>query len=263
MAEIQGIRRLYPAESTLAGFIPHDGVFGEAAFPAPGPDDIRRTLVLAGCDPATGLLAAELARAANVRLLALPRSSRAALALLGQGLVHVAGLHLARAEEAGGNAAVVREALGAGYHLIHVSRWEEGLAHASTVRLSSVQGTVGSALRWVGREAGSGARQILDELFDGRKPPRRMAADHRGVAEAIRNGWADVGVCLRLVSEEAGLGFLPIRHEDYHLCFPTTLDGDPRIQALISILQSPRFRKAVGDLPGYESRATGELQQIR
>ena len=39
------------------------------------------------------------------------------------------------------------------------------------------------------------------------------------MAEAIRAGWADAGVCLRLVSDQAGLDFLSIREEAYDLCF--------------------------------------------
>ncbi len=259
-AEVQGRRWLYPAESTATGMVAHDGVSGEGAFPEGVGSDARRTLVMAGCDPAAGLLAAELARTANVRLIALPRSSRTALTLLGRGLVHVAGVHLARAEGPGGNAAVVREALGSGYTLIHAARWDEGITFAPAVRLSSVGGAVGASLRWVGREAGSGARQCLDELLDGRKPPRRLATDHRGVAEAVRSGWADAGVCLRLVSEEAGLGFLSVRQEDYELCFPESSAGDHRIGALLQALRSPSYRKAVGELPGYDSRGTGELR---
>ena len=69
-----------------------------------------------------------------------------------------------------------------------------------------------SDLCWIGREVGSGARQCLEELPGSRRVvPRFMASDHRGVAEAVRSGWADAGVCLRLVSEEAGLDFLAIR----------------------------------------------------
>lgn len=259
-AEVQGRRWLYPAEATVTGMVPHDGVSEGGSLPGPGGTEARRTLVMAGCDPAAGLLAAELARTANVRLVALLRSSRTALSLLGQGLVHVAGVHLTSAEVPGGNAAVVREALGAGYTLLHVARWDEGITFAPSTRLSSVRGAVGSSLRWVGREAGSGARQCLDELLDGRKPPRRLASDHRGVAEAVRSGWADAGVCLRLVSEEAGLGFLSVRQEDYELCFPETSAGDHRIGALCQALRSPSYRKAVGELPGYDSRGTGELR---
>ena len=56
---------------------------------------------------------------------------------------------------------------------------------------------------------GPGPGSASTSCSDGRRPPRRLASDHRGVAEAVRNGWADAGVCLRLVSEEAGLGFPP------------------------------------------------------
>lgn len=261
-ADVRGTRRLYPVEATVAGMVPHDGVHDGGRLPESEGTEARRTLVLAGCDPATGLLAAELARSANVRLVALTRSSRSALALLGQGLVHVAGVHLAGPDDPGGNAAVVREALGPGYRLLHAARWDEGIAFAPAARLSTVRGAVGANLRWVGREAGSGARQCLDELLEGRKPPRRLASDHRGVAEAIRSGWADAGVCLRLVGEEAGLGFLSVRREEYDLCIHEPSAGDHRIQALIQALRSPSYRRSVGELPGYDSRVTGELREV-
>jgi molybdate-binding protein/transcriptional regulator with XRE-family HTH domain len=262
-AEVGGSTRLYPAEATATGTLPHDGVYEGGTRIEHEGSDPRRTLILAGCDPAAGLLTAELARVAGVRLIALPRSSRVALSLLGQGLVHVAGVHLARVDEPGGNARVVREALGADYKLLRAVRWEEGIAFAASARLSSVRAAVGSNLRWVGREPGSGARQCLDELLEGRKPPRRLASDHRGVAEAVRHGWADAGVCLRLVTEEVGLGFLPVRQEDYDLCFPGRFEGDYRIQALLQAVRSPSHRAALGELPGYDTRGAGELREAR
>jgi molybdate-binding protein len=217
---------------------------------------------MACCDPAAGLLAVQLVRAADIRLIALPRSSRTALSLIGRGLVHVAGIHLTPAEQPGGNAAIVRRELGAGYNLLRVARWEEGIAFAPGLRLPSVREAMVSNLRWVGREDGSGARQCLDELFGDRRPARRFASDHRGVAEAVRSGWADAGVCLRLVSEEAGLDFLPVREEVYDLCFPDRWEGDPRIQALLQVVRSPSYRRALGELPGYDSAETGELHRV-
>lgn len=261
-AEVRGSRRLYPVEPTAAGAMAHDGVSGGGRPRGRDPDGPRRTLVLAGCDPSAGLLAAELARAAGVRLLALGRSSRAALDLLARGLVHVAGLHLGRADEPGGNARIVREALGAGYRLVRVARWEQGIAFAPTARLRSVRGALAGGIRLVGREAGSGARQCLDELLDGRRPPRRLASDHRGVVEAIRQGWAEAGVCPRLVGEEAGLGFLAVRREDYDLCYPEAFEGDHRLEALVRVLRSPSYRATLGELPGYDSRETGEVRSV-
>jgi molybdate-binding protein/transcriptional regulator with XRE-family HTH domain len=261
-AEVGATRMLYPAEPTESVFVPHDGVYGHASFRGAVAADPGRTLVVACCDPAVGLLAAALAREAGIRLLALPRPSRTALGLLGQGLVHVAGVHLATVGQPDGNAAIVRRELGTGYALLRVARWEEGVAATPGLRLTSAGKAVGSRLRWVGREPGSGARQCLDELFGDRRPPRRLASSHRGVAEAVRSGWADAGVCLRLVTEEAGLDFLPIREEFFDLCFPERWESDPRIQALLRVVRSPSYRTALGELPGYRSTESGELQRI-
>jgi molybdate-binding protein len=219
--------------------------------------------VIACCDPAVGLLAAELARTADVRLIALQRPSRMSLTLIGRGLVHAAGLHLTRADQPGGNVGVVRSELGSGYSLLRVACWQEGIAFAPGRRFPSVRAAVRSDLRWIGREDGSGARQCLDELLGGRRGvPRCVASDHRGVAEAIRSGWADAGVCLRLVSEEAGLNFLDVREEAYDLCFPARWEGDLRIQALLDVVRSPSYRRALSELPGYDSAETGELQHV-
>lgn len=265
--EVGGKTRWYPVETTAAGLIAHDGVSAPGAATRekerpPRPDG--RTLLVAGCDPAAGLLAAALARDAGIRLIVLPRSSRAALALLARGVIHVAGVHLAGANagDGDGNARIVRETLGAGHGLIRLARWEEGIAVAPSARTSSIGAVVRSRLRWIGREPGSGARLCQDELLEGRRPPRRQASDHRGVAQAVRNGWADAGVCLQLVSEEAGLDFLPVRGEDYDLCYPSRLESDPRLQTLLRVLRSPSYRMALGELPGYDSRQTGELQHV-
>jgi molybdate-binding protein len=112
-------------------------------------------------------------------------------------------------------------------------------------------------LQWVGREPGSGARQCLDELLEGRRAPRHVAPDHRSVALAIRCGWADAGVCLRLASDEAGLGFLDLRREAYDLCFPEGLAKDRRLRALVDVVRSSRYRALWGDLPGCEARTAG------
>jgi molybdate-binding protein len=92
--------------------------------------------------------------------------------------------------------------------------------------------------------------------------PRRLASSHRGVAEAVRCEWADAGVCLRLVSEEAGLDFLRVREEFYDLCFPSRWEADPRVKALLRVVRSASYRKALNDLPGYSSAETGEQHHV-
>jgi molybdate-binding protein len=260
---VAGRVRLYPVEANPLGVVPHDGVAEEGACRDAGTADPSATLVIACCDPAVGLLAEVLARSAGVRLLALPRSSRSALALLEQGLVHAAGVHLAAAGASEGNAAAVRHGLGPGFQLLRVARWEEGISLAPSLRLPTVREAVRADLRWVGREAGSGARQCLDELLAGRRPPpERVATDHRGVAEAVRLGWAEAGVCLRLASEEAGLDFLGVREEAYDLCYPDALRDDTRLRALHEAVRSSSYRQWLDALPGYDVAETGEVQPV-
>src|SRR5262245_14373355 len=88
VAEVGGRVLRFPAEATGAGVVPHDGFGDDDAIDGPDP---RTTLVLAGCDPAAGLLAGEYTRQTGFRLIALPRPSGEALSLLGRGLVHAAG----------------------------------------------------------------------------------------------------------------------------------------------------------------------------
>ncbi len=258
LAQVGGRVLRVPVEATAAGAVPHDGLTGQALALSADPS---RTLLLAGCDPAVGLLAGALARAHGFRVLALLRSSRRALGLLRAGLVHAAGVHLG--DDAADNDIVVKELLGPGYRRVHVARWTEGIALLPGLAVDSVGAAVGATLRWVGREEGSGARKCLELILEGREPEpeglRRIASDHRGVVETIRTGWAQAGVCVELAAREGGLEFLPVRQEDYDLFFAEAEEQDPRIVALLDCLRSRAHAALVAGLPGYNAARTGEL----
>jgi molybdate-binding protein/DNA-binding XRE family transcriptional regulator len=259
-ADVARRRLLYPVEPTCVP-LAHQGVFHEGRFEDRArvlPTDI---LVVASCDPALGLLANEYQRLSGFQILALQRPSREALSLLARGLVHVAGVHLERRGQRGGNAAAARESLGEAFCLLRTAFWQEGLAVASRRRIRSVQSAIDGRLRWVGREPGSAAGELQQELLAGRVP-KHVVRGHRSVAEAVRAGWADVGVCVRLVSEEAGLEFLAVREESCQLCFAAQSSGDPRLRALVETVQSPAYRTLVRDLPGYDVSETGELERV-
>ena len=257
------MERLYPAEPTALGMIPHDGVIHPGAPQSQAANDPRRTLVMACCDPAVGLLAAALAGTAGFRLLALQRPSRTALELLGQGLVHAAGVHLCRADEPGGNGMVVRGKLGAGYSLLRVARWEEGIALAPERGVRSIRAAVHSNLRWIGREDGSGARQCLDELLGSRRrppgawPPTTAASPRPFVAAgpmpASASAWS---------ARRPGWTFSAFVKRPTISASPPALPATRESRALQEIVRSPLYRKALGELPGYDSTETGQLQQV-
>ncbi len=252
----------FPVETTVAGMLPHDGVVRRGKTISARDANPDKTLVLASCDPAAGLLALQFERLTGFRLLPLYRNSRESLELLRQGLVHIAGIHLASAKEESGNAQAAKTMLGNGFSLLRFAVWEEGLAVRPAVAKTSVKSLVNANLRWIGREPGAGARQCQDEVLGNRRRPRRLAKDHRGVADAILSGWADVGVCLRLVSEQARLGFIHLRSEAYDLCFASSLQADVRLKKLVEFLRSPTTHRLFEPLPGYELAQTMETRDI-
>ncbi len=266
-ATVGSRRLLFPVEPTAVGVVPHDGTYRLGAVERRHGSG-QSTVVIAGCDPAVGLLASELRRVDGIRVLPLTRSSRDALSLLDRGLVHAAGVHWFSPDKKdgrGGNDAVVSKTLGAGYALLHLARWQEGVALAPSIRARSTTVLARSRIRWVGREEGSGARRCLDRLLGRARAAKRfrhLASDHRGVAQAVASGWADAGVAVRLAAEEAGLGFLPVQQEDYELCVPDALRSDRAVLALERALGSRAVRALYRELPGYDSRRMGEERAV-
>ncbi len=259
-AEIDGQILSYPIEEPCAIEYAHDGVFAEGLDRCTAEESPSRTLVLACCDPAAGLLASQFARMTGMRMIVLGRSSSAALNLLAENRVHVAGIHLATAGGRSGNAAVAARELGKAAGLLRIARWEEGVAFRPRHAATTLRNLLRERVEWVGREPGSGAEQCQKQVLGTRRRPARVVGDHRGVADALRNGWADAGVCVRLVGEEAGLEFFSVRLEDYDLVFAKGLQDDPRIQALVRVVRSASYRRLIGDLPGYDAARTGELE---
>jgi len=258
LARIADRLRAYAVEDDSPQLDWHDGVEGREPVAREAGGEAERTLVIACCDPAAPLLAAEYRRQFAMRLIVLRRNSAAALDLLAGGLVHAAGLHLAPAGDRPGNRTAARARLGTGFRLVRVARWEEGIAFHPRLGAASGRSLARAGTRWVGREAGSGARQCQDLVLAGRLAPRHEAFDHRSVTAAIRSGWADAGPCVRLAAEEAGLRFHGVRQECYDLCYPGPLQDDPRLAALVATLRSRRYRERLGELPGYSTASTGE-----
>ena len=93
----------------------------------------------------------------------------------------------------------------------------------------------------VNRNQGSGTRALIDRLLDGAKPSGYAVQprNHNAVAAAVVQGRADWGVTLDTIARTAGLGFLPVQHEQYDFVVPKARAERPGVKA---------FRARLADL---------------
>jgi putative molybdopterin biosynthesis protein len=232
--------------------------------------EIDSALLIAGCDPATAILADWLARHRSpVCAVALSCSSSRALAALIEGRAHAAGVHLKDPGSGEYNLAPTRSALGHRPSIVvNFARWELGLATGAGTRLGihGIADLARPGIRLVNREGGAGARAFLDEALAELGIDATSiegygfeAAGHLEVAAAIASGRADAGVTIRLAAEAYGLPFIPIREECYDLVFLTRDLETAPVRAMLDALNSRRFALEVSQLCAYDTNQMGQV----
>ena len=257
----------------LAGATVRRVGFAAAGGRVTGPDTViplgppRPTLVVAGCDPALPLLELPLSLLEPpVSFLWWPCASQEALALAGDGLVHVAGAHL-RGASGDYNTAPAAEFLPDGGEVIGFCSWREGLVLRPDLagHIAGLPDVARAGLRLVNREPGAEARRLLDrELARHGIAPDRLAGyqtratGHLEVAAAIAAGLADVGVASEPAALAYELAFVPLAAERFDLVVPTALAASREIQGLHRALGSPWLHDQLASLPGYGVAQCGE-----
>ena len=79
------------------------------------------------------------------------------------------------------------------------------------------------------------------------------------VAVQVASGGADVGLGILAAARALGLDFVPVATERYDLCIPERFLDDPRVVALLEILNTGEFREVVAALGGYDVTEMGRV----
>ena len=108
----------------------------------------------------------------------------------------------------------------------------------------------------VNRNQGSGTRALIDRLLGGVRPAGYAVQprNHNAVAAAVVQGRADWGVTLDTIARTAGLGFIPVQHEQYDFVTPNARAERPGVKALVERLADPATRLALARI-GMKIRA--------
>jgi molybdate-binding protein/DNA-binding XRE family transcriptional regulator len=228
-------------------------------------ESLQRNLLVAGCDPALGVLGRHLEeRFHGPRLHWIEKASRPALEELAQNRVHIAGMHLPGQGSTGENAAAVRQKFGSeSMVLVTLASWEQGFVSRPERKYKSVADMDRKGTRIVAREAGAGAQELLESVYRKagcawrRDTPVAIARGHRAVAQMVAMGIGDVGVATRSAAASFGLHFEALAEARFDLVFPAALAVQSQVQALLDCLSSARFRQDIAGMTGYETARTG------
>jgi putative molybdopterin biosynthesis protein len=102
----------------------------------------------------------------------------------------------------------------------------------------------------VNRNAGAGTRILIDQLLQGARPPgySNQPRSHNAVAAAVAQGRADWGIAIESVAGLYGLGFLPLRPEDYDFLLVEHRADRPAVAAFLAALRDPNVRARIAAL---------------
>lgn len=228
--------------------------------------DLDKRLLVAGCDPAISVLSRHVRRA-GVELVVINRNSTAALDLLKQGVVHIAGTHLHDEETGEANIPAVRKLFDRrAVAVIGFSHWEEGIvvARGNPKAVHAIADFAKKAVTIVNREKGAAVRILLDAALEkaGIAPKslrgyETLARGHLPSAMLVANGAADACIATKAAARVFGLDFVPLHRERYDLVLRKKHLDKPEVQALLETLGRSGFRQELEALGGYDASPAG------
>jgi molybdate-binding protein/DNA-binding XRE family transcriptional regulator len=236
---------------------------------------IQQEISVAGCDPSIFLVGEHLRRHKDrTTVIGWTMGSMAALQALQRGEVHVAGMHLFDPVTGESNMPFLRRSLkGSGYDVVTFATWEEGflVRRGNPKSIRTAADLAEPLVALVNREAGSGARLLLDQRLHAAEvqPGQvqgydRIVSSHFEVARAIAERQADVGIGIRSAAQLFDLDFIPLQTARYDLVVPKPyLKSHPTLAHLFETLVSRPFRNEIEALGGYDTSETGKAQTLR
>ncbi|MEQ1948156.1 MAG: substrate-binding domain-containing protein [Bryobacteraceae bacterium] len=229
----------------------------------------QKRLVLAGCDPATGLLAHMVEKVSGVEIISAAASSKLALQWLAEGKAHIAGSHLEDPKTGEFNLPFLKKEFPKeDFAVVTFARWEEGLciAAGNAKNIRGVEDLSRKSVRFVNREPGSGSRALFDSLLakNGLQAEHihgydRIAYGHLAAAYTVASGDADACLATRSAAQTFDLHFIPIHSERYDLVMKRSTADLPAAKAFLDVLQRAVLRRKLEVLAGYDTSETGTL----
>lgn len=275
VAELLRLRPRTVYHLVARGDIPHSRARGRLLFDR---DTVERWVAAhsAGAGDAGGEPPATVAGSHDPLLEWAVRESRCGLALATVGSVEgiarfaarsacAALIHVPDSEGDGFNGEILRERVGRLPAVaLHWARREQGLvvARGNPLGIRSLADAARRRARFAMRQPGAGSHLLLGRLLRAEGVAARrlrqlggFATSEGDVAEAVAEGYADVGLAIRAAARGLPLDFVPLAWETVDFVAWRRSCFEPPIRALLEFTRSRRFARHAEALGGYDVRA--------
>jgi len=195
--------------------------------------------------------------------------SLAGILSLRKGEAHFAGIHLLDPDTGEYNRSYLQRFLpGRELSLMNLVYRTQVLIvpKGNPLNIKTLADLVKPGIRFINRQGGSGTRVLFDYLLQKQGLTKeqilgyeREEFTHLAVAVAVDSGAADVGLGIQSAAEALGLDYVLVGEERYDLAIPREYLEEPRIKAMIAVVQSKAFQEDVLALGGYDVRDTGVI----
>ena len=233
------------------------------------PQELERTIFAIGSHDITLDLMAQFLAPEGRRLVSANVGSIGGLVALRRGVAHLAGSHLLDPKSGEYNLKYIEEYLpDEAINVIGLVYRQQGLLvrAGNPKNIQLLEDLRRPDVRFVNRQRGAGTRVLLDHHLNlmGIAPDELHGYNqeeytHLSVAAAVASGRADCGLGIAAAAQALQLDFIPLFEERYDLVMPRQHYNDPLLAPLMDSLQSAKLRKAIEELPGYNTAPLGEL----
>jgi molybdate-binding protein len=209
-------------------------------------DGATSGLVIAGCDPALGLLADLTQRTSGHRMLTVHASTGRSLNALAAGRVHGVVVHAPAGQMPDAPVPVKRW---------HLAKWQVGVASGRATGVPSVTEIAERDLKVVQRDPGASTQSAFARAL------RRIGAEgtvrgpvgdgHVDVARRVSLG-APAGLTMEAAARSFGLGFDPLEDHEVQVWIDARWAGLAAVTAMMELVGGNSLRSRLALIGGYD-----------